>query len=265
MYIHKKGFTFGKMKKLITILLLVLFFSTGLIAQRNVKDSIIGTPWIAVNYGGNWTHGDLALKFGYLNHLGILAGYKTNKNWFYGFDGNFIFGNHVHLNGMFDQLIDSKGNITDINGDIAKVVVSAKGFNSNITIGKVFPLLSPNMNSGIFVHGGIGFLAHKFRIDTQDHVVPQIELNYRKGYDQLTMGPNFHQFAGYSFMANQGLINFYGGFYAQEGLTKNMRTVFFHQPDVPVSKKTMLDIQVGFKLGWFIPFYVRKPKDYYID
>lgn len=253
------------MKKIICFTLLFTFVSSKIEAQRNVKDSIIGTPWIAVNYGVNWPHQNLANKYGFLNHIGLMAGYKTKKNWFYGFDGNFIFGNQVHLNNMFSNLIDSKGTITDINGDIAKVVVTARGLNANIAIGKVFPVFSPNSNSGIYVHGGVGLLAHKYRIDTQDQVVPEIELNYRKGYDQLSMGPNFHEFLGYAFMANHGLINFYGGFYAQQGLTKNMRTVFYNTPDTPVSKKTMIDIQVGAKLGWFIPFYVRKPKDFYID
>ena len=253
------------MKTFVILFLVLLFFLKEAKAQRNVKDSIIGTPWIAMNYGGNWPQLDLALKYGYLSHLGILAGYKTKKNWFYGVDANFIFGNQVKLNGMFTHLLDSKGNITDINGDIGRVVVTARGFNTNIAVGKVFPFLSPNSNSGIFIHGGIGLLAHKFRIDTQDQVIPQIELDYRKGYDQLTLGPNLHEFFGYAFMANHGLINFYGGFYAQQGFTKNMRDIFYNQPDIPVSKKTMLDIQIGCKFGWFIPFYVRKPKEFYID
>jgi len=86
------------MKKIVVLSFIILSFS--ILSQRNVKDSIIGTPWIAVNYGGNWTKSDLALKYGYLNHIGIMAGYKTSKNWFFGFDGNFIFGNQVKLNGM---------------------------------------------------------------------------------------------------------------------------------------------------------------------
>ena len=253
------------MKKAIITLLFLLSIFVTVFGQRNVRDSIIGTPWIAVNYGGNWPQADLVKKYGYLNHVGIMAGYKSNKNWFLGVDANFIFGNQLHRTGMFEGIIDSNGNITDVNRDIAQVTVSARGFNANLAVGKVFPILSPNSNSGIYIHGGVGLLAHKFRIDTPYQVIPEIEKEYRKGYDQLTMGPNFHQFIGYAFMANQGLINFYGGFYAQEGFTKNMRTVFFDQPDVPVSTATMFDIQVGFKLGWFIPFYKRVPKDFYID
>lgn len=253
------------MKNIIVIFILTFSFCPFLMGQRNVRDSIIGTPWVAVNYGGNWTHGDLALKYTFLHHLGIMAGYKTSKNWFWGLDGNFMFSDKVNINGMFDGLTDATGNITDMNGDIGTVVVSARGLNVNFAVGKVFPVLSPNKNSGFFVHGGMGFLAHKYRIATQDQVIPQLELDYKKGYDRLTLGPNFHEFLGYAFMADHGLINFYGGFYAQQGLTKNFRKIFFDQPNVPVSTKTMIDLQVGFKLGWFIPIYKRKPKDFYFD
>jgi hypothetical protein len=27
----------------------------------------------------------------------------------------------------------------------------------------------------------------------------------------------------------------------------------------------MFDLQYGFKVGWFIPIYQRKPKDYYFE
>jgi hypothetical protein len=106
---------------------------------------------------------------------------------------------------------------------------------------------------------------HKYRIETQDHVVPQIELDYRKGYDRLTTGLNTHQFIGYSFMANQGFVNFYGGFYFQQGYTFNRRTLFFDQPETPVSTDIMLDLQYGLKFAWLIPIYKRQPKEYYFD
>lgn len=248
---------------------LVCIFLLGtvqaIMAQRNVKDTIIGTPIVSFHYGGNWTSADLKDRYGYLNHLGVLAGYKTNKNWFWGIDANFIFGNRINMNDPLMGLRDSKGNITDENGDIAIVLYNSRGYNANLALGKIFPVLSPNGNSGIFVHGGLGVLAHKLRIETNSQVVPSIEDPYRKGYDRLAMGLNLHQFFGYSLMSNQGLINFYGGLYLQEGFTKNQRPVNFDEPDIPVSKATRLDIQYGFKVGWMIPVYRRLPKDYYFD
>jgi hypothetical protein len=253
------------MKLLLNAILFVLFAPQFIEAQRNVRESSIATPLIGVHYGGNFTAGNLSDRYGYMNHIGISAGYKTARNWYMSFDGNFMFGNQTRMTGLFDHLVDEYGNITDVNGDIAVVLVYPRGVNTNISFGKLFPILSPNANSGIVVHIGTGYLLHRLRIETNDQVVPSLELDYKKGYDRLTTGLNFHQFIGYSFLANAGAWNFYGGFYFQEGLTKNQRTIFFDQPDIPVSTKTRLDIQYGFRLGWYIPFYKRMPKDYYFD
>ncbi|MBU2018078.1 MAG: hypothetical protein KJ941_00410, partial [Bacteroidetes bacterium] len=126
-------------------------------------------------------------------------------------------------------------------------------------------VLSPNGNSGIFVHGGLGYTAIKIRIETNDQVIPQLELNYRKGYDRLTNGLNIHQFVGYALMSNRGVLNFYGGFYFQQGFTRNARDIFFDRPDDPVSKEIRQDFQAGLRLGWFIPIYKRLPKEYYYN
>ncbi len=252
-------------KHILFTLFSVCILGATTFAQRNVKDSIIGTPWLGVHYGLNWTQGDLADRFGMLNHIGFLGGYKTNKNWFWGLDGNFMFGNRIRIPDILAGLRDSYGNVTDEAGVPAEVGLYSRGFNTNVAFGKLFPVLSPNNNSGILVHGGVGYMAYKIRLDTPHQVIPQIELEYKKGYDRLTTGICLHQFVGYSFMANRGFVNFYGGFYAQEGFTKNRRTIFFDTPDVPVSTKTRMDVQLGFKFGWNIPIYKRLPKDFYVD
>lgn len=234
-------------------------------AQRNVADSIIPSTWLVIQYGGGFTNADLADRYGYLSHIGIFAGYKTKKNWVLGIDGAFMFGSNVRMTGLFDHLTDSKGNITDQNGDIATVRALPRGFFTNAVIGKVLPILSPNPNSGVYVNFGVGYLLHKLRVETQDHVVPQLELDYRKGYDRLTTGINTSQFIGYALMADDSPINFFAGFYAQQGFTKNQRTVNFDQPGVPVSTELRLDLQFGFKVGWMVPVYQRQPKEYYFD
>lgn len=255
------------MKTLITSLLFACFMliSTHSNAQRNVSDSIIPSTWLVVQYGGCVPEGDLADRYGFMNHVGLFAGYKTQKNWVFGLDAAYMFGGQVRMPGVFDHLIDSNGNITDQNGDIAIVRTMPRGFYANATVGKVIPVLSPNPNSGIYVNFGVGYLLHKLRVETQDHVVPQIELDYRKGYDRLTTGVNTSQFIGYTLMANDSPINFFAGFYAQQGFTYNRRTINFDTPDIPVSTDLRLDLQFGFKVGWMIPVYQRQPKEYYFD
>lgn len=251
--------------KLRSLVLALLLTQSVTWSQRNFADSIIGTPWVGIQYGGNWSFGDLGDRYGFFNHVGAMAGYKTNRNWVYGLDGNFMFGNQIRMTGLFNELMDSHGIVSDVNGDVGTFVLFSRGFNVNLMLGKVIPVWSPNKNSGIYIHGGIGYLQHKLRIESNDQVIPSLELDYKKGYDRFTSGVNFHEFVGYAFLANQGVVNFYGGFYAQQGLTKNRREIFFDRPDEEVPKGTMLDIQIGFKVGWFVPVYQRKPKDYYFD
>ena len=114
-----------------------LLVSSSTHAQRNVADSIIPSTWLVVQYGGGFTNADLADRYGYLNHIGIFAGYKTKKNWVLGLDAAYMFGSKVRLTGVFDHLVDSKGNITDQNGDIAIVRALPRGFYANAVIGKV--------------------------------------------------------------------------------------------------------------------------------
>ena len=251
--------------KLVFPLVFYLLISNAYFAQNSIKDSVFSRPWISAEYGGNWTSGDLADRYGFMNHIGIMAGYKTKKNYFFGMESCFHFGNDIRLSGLFDHLVDSFGNITDENGDIAGVLVYPRGFSTNIAIGKIFPVFGSNKNSGLFIHGGIGYLWHYMKIETNNHVIPQIELEYKKGYDRLTTGVNLHQFVVYNFMSNSGSYHFYGGFYAQEGFTKNRRTIFYDQPEIPVSTELRLDVQIGFKLGWVIPIYKRQPKDFYFN
>lgn len=249
---------------LITLLFNSLCFVSAY-AQRNMADSSVATPLVGIQYGGNWTGGDLKDRYGYLNQVGFTAGYKFTSKWYLGLDADFMFGGDIRLPELFTSLKDTFGNITDQNGDIATVLTFARGFHANIEVGRLITVLSPNENSGIFLKFGGGYVNHRVRIETNDQVVPSLELDYKKGYDRLTTGFNTSQFIGYLFMADQGILNFYGGFYLQEGFTKNRRDVFFDQPEIPVSKSTRFDLQYGFKVGWLIPIYKRRPKEFYYN
>jgi hypothetical protein len=66
-------------------------------------------------------------------------------------------------------------------------------------------------------------------------------------------------------MSDNSFLNFYTGFFIQEGFTQNRRSVFFDQPIIPVPTETRIDILYGVKLGWLIPVYKRKPKEFYYN
>lgn len=246
---------------LFLICLLGSFVSYG---QRDVSEAI-GTPYIGIHYGANWTGGDLADRYGFTNALGSHAGYKTKKNWVYGIDGNFFFGNDVKIDGIAQNIKDNKGKVLNTSGGPSIVLLFNRGFNVNLSVSKIFPVWSPNPNSGIMVQLSAGYLWHKLRIETQEDEVPQLEGDYLKGYDRLTTGANTSQFIGYSFMANRGIWNFYGGVYFQQGFTYNQRDVFWDHPNEKANQDMRIEHMFGLRVGWLIPIYVRETKDYYFN
>jgi len=219
---------------------------------------------VSVHYGTGWTGGDLVNRYGYINLVGFGVGYKMRNNWFMQTDASFLFGSQVKVPGLLNGITDSYGNITDVNGSPATVSVLCRGVSANIQAGKIIPLSAFQRNAGLMVHLGAGYLNHRIKIETQDQVVPMIELDYKKGYDRLTTGIGMMQFIGYAYIPRYSFYNFYAGIYCIQGITKERRTVYFDQPNQPVSTKNRLDILVGLKVGWFIPFYSTQ-KDYYYE
>lgn len=246
------------------LLLLVCLVGITVQAQRDVSKPI-STPYIGIHYGPNWTGGDLADRYGFTNSLGSHAGYKTKRNWIFGVDGNFFFGNDVKIDGIVQNLKDKKGQIVNTSGTPAIMLLMNRGFNVNASVSKIFPIWSPNPNSGIMIQLTAGYLWHKLRIETQEDEVPQLDGEYLSGYDRLTTGANTSQFIGYSFMADRGIWNFYGGVYFQQGYTVNQRDVFWDHPNEKVSKDLRIEHMYGLRVGWLIPIYKRQIKDYYFN
>ncbi|MEN9699200.1 MAG: hypothetical protein RLZZ301_398 [Bacteroidota bacterium] len=244
--------------------LLALCLQFQLLAQVSGSTSV-GVPMVGVHYGGAFSGGDLAARYGYFNRLGFTAGYKFKSQWYVGLESDFWFSDNVRLTGLFDALVDSHGTITSDAGVPASILVYPRGVHANVQFGRLFPLNTRNENSGILVHVGTGYMLHHLRIESNSDVVPSLELDYKKGYDRLTTGINFQQFVGYSFQNNKGPYSFYAGLYFQQGLTYNRRTINFDQPNIPVSTLQRLDLQTGFRIGWYIPFYSSEPRDYYYN
>ena len=247
--------------------LIVLFIITGFLSfgQRVVTKDIISTPYVGIHYGANLVGQDYKERFGYTNHLGGIAGWKTDMNWLFALDGSFFFGSEVNEPYMLDNLMDVQQTVTNTSGRPAEILLMQRGFNVNGNFGFIFPNSGHNPNSGIMFMLGAGYMWHKIRIETQEDQVPQIEGDYLQGYDRLTTGLNTSQFIGYNFMANRGIFNFYTGFYFIQGHTYNRRPIFWDRPEFEVPTDRRLDIQYGIRFGWLIPAYKREIKDFYFN
>ena len=85
---------------------LILTLTIGVHAQKKKLDSIVARAWVGFEYGGNTTMGDLSDRYGFLNHIGLMTGFKTKQNYFFGLNSTFLFGNDIRLTGIFDHLTD---------------------------------------------------------------------------------------------------------------------------------------------------------------
>lgn len=240
---------------------IVSFYSS---AQRDVSKAI-GTPYIGIQYGLNLPGGDFADRYGLTNGIGIHAGYKTKHNWIYAVETNFFFGNQIRIDGILQNLLDDRGTITNTSGSSAVVKLFNRGFNANLSVGKIIPIWSPNPNSGILFELSAGYRLHMIKVGHQNDEVPQLEGDYKKGYDRLTIGFNTSELIGYNFMANKGVFNFYAGFYFQQMFMKNQRNIFFDHPNKAVSTKLRFGQLYGIKVGWLIPIYKRQPNEFYYN
>jgi hypothetical protein len=249
------------MKKLLLFFISFCIFNFSY-AQWQVRDSSLFNPHITVGYGYSTPSGDLASRFGNNGSLEIGFHIKDKKNWYYGVQFNYLFGNHVHEPNLLSNLLTSQGEILDEQGEIATMFIQERGFNVFFQGGKLFPVLGSNKNSGILITTGVGLLQHKIRLEHQEAKITQLEGDYLKGYDRLTNGLSLNQFIGYYLLSNNRLINFYIGAQATEGFTQSRRDWNLDTQTQDTEKR--LDMLFGLRAGWILNLYQRAPNDFYI-
>lgn len=254
------------MKHLFSILIVLI--SVSAFGQQKkkedttVRDTVIATPMFRVSYAAQVPVGDFSNRFGFTNNIGASIAYKTKSNWIFSIGGHYMFGNNVvGKDSLLSNLINSSNIIIGANGEQAFVDISQQGYRLDFQVGKIFPWVSPNPNSGfIFTLGG-GFVEHWIRYNAEGDNVPQIRGDYHKGYDRLTNGIFIQEFIGYHFQGSTKLLNFYGGFEFTQGFTGNRRS--YDIPTMSVKDEKYNDFLFGFRIGWMMPFYKRNQDKYY--
>jgi hypothetical protein len=228
-----------------------------------MRDSSRNTLIVGANYKANFTSGDLANRWGFNSSIGLDIEYKLKSNLIFGLNSSFVFGKTFKDTAIFSNLYNSSGQITSYAGEPANILYLFRGLTAHASVGYVFTRFGNNANSGIWVSGGLGFMAHKIRIESLYDVVPQLEGDYRKGYDKLSMGFSTRQFVGYLFQSNFRLIRFYGGFEFVQGFTVNMRSYNFDTGGTETDLR--LDLLNSLKVGWIIPIAQRTRGEFYYD
>lgn len=230
--------------------------------QKSHRDTSVVMVPITASYAYQMPGGDMDLRFGANSNIGLEAYVKFKSNYLIGAQGGFIFGSNVEEYGLLRNVIDSEGIIRDADGKEASVLVYERGYHVGGILGKIIPVAGPNPNSGLLLKFGGGYLRHKIRIETQNHVVPQLEDEYLKGYDRLAAGPYVSLAAGYQHIGNKRLINFQITFETILGFTEPLRA--FNYDTRTTETGTRKDMLYGIRAGWTLPIFRRMADDFYI-
>lgn len=249
----------GQTLGLLTLLLVAS--GTKSFGQRNVRDSLLFSPHFSFTYAYQVPGGDMASRFGANSAIGGAFHIKTKKNVYFGAETSYIFSSNVSQPGLMSNLLTTNNEILSNKGEIAEVLVQQRGWLITLNAGKLFPTRWSNPNSGILVKGGLGYMQHKIRLETQMHTVTQLEDEYAAGYDRLTSGFTLSQFVGYFHMSNNRFANYFVGAEAFQGLTAGRRDWNFDTQDRDTG--TRLDLLFGLRFGWVIHIYKRTGRDFY--
>jgi hypothetical protein len=241
----------------ISFLLLVLL-SDAANAQRDTnagKGFLIGLSYAAQLPGGN-----LSQVFGFNSNVQGGVYYKTSSNLIFGVEGAFLFGNIIKNGGIFDSIATPDGNIIANNGNYTQITYFERGFDIQLTIGKLFPTSKSNLNSGILTTFSAGYFQHHIDIETNQQWAPQITGDYLNGYDQLTAGACATEFLGYMYISRHELITCFAGLEFTEGFTKSLRFDFNTKEKSP---NLQYDILYSIRVGWVLPILKEPATQFY--
>lgn len=219
-------------------------------------------PLVSVHFAGQLPFGDMEKRFGPNLSAGGSFLFKSRRKWIIGAEGSVFFGKNVKED-VLSQMKNSEGYVIDNEGFPADLRVSERGFNAYIVVGKLFPMLGHNPNSGLMTNFGFGYLQHKIRLYDANQKIAAIKGNLKNGYDRLSGGFSMNQFIGYLFLSDNRLVNFVAGFEFYEAFTKSLRGWNYDtaQPDT----KDRFDYLIGFRIGWVLPLYKKGPAEFYYN
>lgn len=240
-----------------------LIISIFMVSMASAQiDSAVTVPLVGINFGGQVPFADMAKRFGPNLKAGGSFMVKTRKNWLIGAEFNYMYGRNIRED-VLSQLKNSEGMIVDNEGYPADLRVTERGMGVYVTFGRVFNVASANPNSGIMFNVGAGYMQHKINFYDPNHKVAGVKGELGYGLDRLTSGFSVSQFLGYLFLSDNRMLNFYAGFDCYQAFTTSVRKMNFDtgKPDT----QRRLDVLGGFRVGWILPLYKKRPNDYYYN
>lgn len=247
------------------ILLPLFFIAFGLpsYGQNSIEDTTKTIPYLSISYQFFLAGGDLAERYGPGNILGLDFNVKLANNFELGLGGGYIFGNIIREDSLLHGMRTSTGEILDDNAIAAEVFFFQRGWKAGLNVAKIFPIWSPNSNSGLKAGLGFGYMQQWIRIENQENMIPQLTDELKTYYDRKAGGFYIEEFIGYQLFSNKGFANFIAGFEFRQSFNSELRTYNIDDMDLVSGNRT--DLYYGIKISWNILFYKRMSTSYYIN
>ena len=122
-----------------------LALATQMSAQGTVRDTSLFDPHVTISYAYQIPGGDLAARFGNNSNLALGFHIKSRSNWYYGVQGQFLFGNKViQEEGFLQNLMVDGSYVLDNDGYPATLVLMERGFAVSADAGRLVPIIGPN-------------------------------------------------------------------------------------------------------------------------
>lgn len=253
------------MKKLLLLLVLSSCGALGAMAQDDLfgEQKLPPRKGFIIGVNGNFDipGGDMAKRFGLSYRVGGSLAYKLKSNWLIGAKIDFIFGDDIKEDSLMHNIRDENGYFLNQDGEKVGVATFERGYMIGFQFGRIFNLSKTSSDNGILAMTSVGFMQHKINIFDNDKAIIQLRDDYRKGYDRLSNGIFVGQYVGYSYFANNGLINFHIGLDVTAGFTKLRRDYQFDL--MRGDNSSRVDILFGIRGGWYIPIFKRKSEEFF--
>ena len=232
------------MKRYLSIL--VLSYSISSFAQ----DDTFKNKMILFDYSYQVPITNLANDFGNNSSLGLCY-LQNNNDLLLGLDANFMFGSNVKDTNILKLISTDDGFLINASGELDEVLLYERGINTHLMIGKSFRFEENNL-TGIYMYGGLGYLQHKIRLESNRTSLPQIEGNYLYGYDKFTNGLSTKICVDYMYFNKKNSIKYHIGTEFINAFTKIKRRYNFAQME-EFDQSLKLDQIVGLRFGVIIP------------
>jgi hypothetical protein len=233
------------------ILALVFLFFPILVSAQSIRDSSLQMHMFSFHVSGHVPAGDIASRYGLTTGVGGSYWLKTKSNWLMSADFTFLYGNKFKEDSILNGLRDKDGYLITSYGEQMFPTLSMRGFYTGLRVGKLFPVIGPNKNSGLMVTASAGLLQYKTFIRLEENSIPIVMDDYAKLLDYLTNGFSMNQFIGYLHLDNEQPINFYAGFEFHQAWTMCRRDWLYNLQGP--ENKLRHDFLFGIRVGWIFP------------